>query len=84
MLYVQEIQHKKAIYDLAFGVHVEGNNTFSAKMIKLKDGKISEWKHGNGTSLGHAVAIAEGLLTGYALVAHEVSAEQYYDEARVI
>lgn len=79
-----ETKEKKAVYDLVFGIHVNGDNLFSAKMVKLKDGKISEWKHGNGTSLGHAIATAENIMAGYALVAHEMSAEEFYREAAIV
>jgi hypothetical protein len=80
---MQDTQIKTG-YELAFGVYPHGNNLFSAKIIKLKDGKLSEWRHGTGTSLGHACAMAENLLSGYALVAHETSAESFYDAARLI
>lgn len=79
-----EVKEKAAVYDLAFGVYPHGDNLFSAKIIKIKDGKVSEWRHGTGTSLGHACAMAENLLSGYALVAHEVSAQNYYQDARLM
>jgi hypothetical protein len=81
---MNELEIKKAVYDLAFGVYAHGDNLFSAKMMKMRDGKVTEWKHGNGTTLGHAAAIAEGLLSGYAVCAHEVTAADYYDNATVI
>jgi hypothetical protein len=79
-----ETMEKKAVYDLAFGVYPHGDNLFSAKIIKIKDGKVTEWRHGTGTSLGHACAMAENLLSGYALVAHETSAISFYDDARLM
>jgi len=79
-----EIQEKKDVYDLAFGVHTHGDNLFSAKIIKLKNHKITEWKHGTATTLGHAIAIAENLMGGYAVCAHEKSAENYYNDVQVI
>lgn len=75
---------KQDMYTLAFGVLSHGDNLFSAQIIKLKNGKTSEWKHGVGTTLGHAIAIAENLMSSYALYAHERSAEQFYDEAYII
>lgn len=75
---------KTAVYDLAFGVHPHGDNLFSAKIVKLKDGKIAEWRHGTGTSLGHAIAMTESLMSGYALFAHEVSPESFYDSAAIL
>jgi len=75
---------KKSTAYLAFSVYAHGDNLFSACMTKIKDGKISEWKHGTGTTLGHAIAIAENLLSAYALYAHETSAEDFYDEAIIV
>jgi hypothetical protein len=71
-------------YSLAFNVHPHGDNLFSASILKLKEGKVTEWKHGTGTTLGHAIAIAESLLSAYALYAHETKAEDFYDEAQII
>ncbi len=79
-----ETQEKKAVYDLAFGVHVHGDNLYSAKILKYKDGKINEWKHGEGTSLGHALNIAEDMMGSYVVQAIEKSPEQFYNEIRVI
>ncbi len=77
-------EDKKVTYQLAFSVFPHGDNLFSAQILKLKDGKVSEWRHGTGTSLGHACAMAENLLSAYALVAHEVRPEAFYDAARLI
>ena len=63
---------KTEVYSIAVGVYNHGNDLYSAKLIKMKEGKISEWKHGVETSLGHAIAIAENLLSAYAVQAHEV------------
>lgn len=75
---------KTDTYSIAVGVHPHGDNLYSAKLIKLKEGKISEWKHGVETSLGHAIAIAENLLAAYSIQAHEVPAEKFYDQVTVI
>lgn len=82
---MNETQDKKMTFSLAFGVHEHGDNLFSAKIMKLRsDGKVTEWKHGNGTLLGHATAIASSLLDAYAVCAHEVPAEQFYNDVTVI
>lgn len=75
---------KQAVYSLAVAVYNHGDNLYSAQIIKLKEGKISEWKHGVETSLGHAIAIAENLLSAYAVCAHEVPAEKFYDQVTVV
>lgn len=75
---------KVDVYTIAVGIHAHGDNLYSAKLIKMKDGKISEWKHGVETSLGHAIAIAENLLSAYAVVAIETPAEKFYDQVTVI
>ena len=80
----QTKEKKLSTYTLAFGVYPHGDNLFSACVYKFKDGKISEWKHGNGTLLGHAIAIAEELMSGYALYAHEIKAEDFYNDAVII
>jgi hypothetical protein len=81
---MNETKEKVAVYSLAFGVLPHGDNLFSAQLFKLKDGKVTEWKHGIPTMLGHAIAIAENLMAGYALVAHEVSAVKFYDDVTVV
>ncbi len=79
-----EIKDKAAVYDLAFGVHVHPKNMFSAKIMKLKDGRVSEWKHGEETSMGHALTIAESLMGSYVVQAIEKTAQQFYDEVKII
>lgn len=81
---MENTKEKKAVYNLAFGVYAHGDNLFSACVYKLKEGKVSEWKHGNGTLLGHAIAMSEELMAGYALYAHEVNAEDFYNDAIVL
>jgi len=75
---------KEAVYSLAFSVYAHGDNLFSAQITKIKDGKVAEWRHGTGTSLGHAIAVAENLMSGYALYAHEVSPLEFYNDAVII
>jgi len=75
---------KESVAELAFGVHAHDANLFSAKIVKIKNGRVSEWKHGVETSLGHALTIAEDLMGAYAIQAHEISAEKFYDEVRII
>lgn len=79
-----ETQEKKAVYSLAFNVYAHGDNMFSARMLKLKDSKVTEWKHGVATSLGHAIASAENLMSAYALYEHETPAEKFYEEATIV
>ena len=79
-----ETKEKKSTYTLAFGVYPDGDNLFSACVYKIKDGKVSEWKHGNGTLLGHAIAISEELMGAYVLYAHEIKAEDFYNDAVII
>ena len=79
-----EIKDKKETAYLVFGVHVHAGNLFSAKILKIKDGKINEWKHGSPTSLGHALNIAEDLMGAYVIQAIEVGAEQFYNDVKVI
>lgn len=81
---MNETPTKKAVVEIAFAVHAEGDNLFSAKILKMKDGKVTEWKRGNGTTLGHAAAITEGLVSGYAVCAHEVSAEDFYNNTNIV
>ncbi len=75
---------KEAVAELVFGVYVHPDNLFSAKVVKVKNGRISEWKHGAATSLGHALNIAEDLMGAYVIQAHEVSADKFYNEVTVI
>lgn len=75
---------KKSVSSLAFAVYPHGDNLFSVKMMKFRDGKLLEWKHGTGTSLGHAIAMSQELLGAYALYAHEIDAQKFYDEAVIL
>jgi hypothetical protein len=75
---------KEGVSDLLFGLHNEGNNLYSAKIVKIKNGKISEWKHGVGTSLGHALNIAEDIMGAYIVQSIEKSAEDFYNDITVI
>lgn len=75
---------KKAVYMLAFNVYPEGDNLFSACIIKLKDGKVSEWRRGVATTLGHASSIAENLLSAHTLYMHEQDAESFYRDANLV
>lgn len=79
-----QTETKSSTAYLTFGVYPHGDNLFSACVTKIKDRKVSEWKHGNGTTLGHAIAIAEGLMSAYALYQHEVSAEAFYNDAVIV
>jgi hypothetical protein len=79
-----KVEEKKDVYELLFGVNPRGSNLFSAKVVKMKDGRINEWKQGVATSLGHAVNIAEDIMGAYVIQAHEKSAAEFYDELRMI
>ncbi len=79
-----EIKEKKAVAELLFGVQAHKDNLFTAKVVKIRDGKVAEWKQGNTTSLGHALHIAEDLMGAYAIQAHEVTAERFYSDVVVI
>jgi hypothetical protein len=79
-----EIKEQRAVTQLLFGIHVEADNLFSAKVAKIRDGKITEWKKGTATSLGHALNIAESLMSAYAIAAIEKSAEQFYNDIKVV
>ena len=79
-----EVKEKKSTAELVFGIHNHGDNLYSAKILKVRDNKVTEWKHGVETSLGHALHIAEDLMGAYIVQAHEKSAEQFYNEVTVI
>lgn len=79
-----EVKSNTTTSYLAFGVYPHGDNLFSACITKLKNGKVSEWRHGTGTTLGHAIAMAENLMSAYALYQHEVSAEAFYNDAVIL
>ncbi len=81
---MNELKDKVSVSELAFGVHAEADNLFSAKVVKIKDGKVSEWKKGSGTSLGHAISMAQELMGAYAVQAIEKSPEKFYNEVVVI
>jgi hypothetical protein len=79
-----DVKEKRGVVELAFGIQAHKDNLFSAKIVKYQDGRISEWKQGVGTTIGHALNIAEDLMGAYAIQAHETSAEKFYNEVTVV
>lgn len=75
---VGEADAPVAVVSLAFRVKPHGDNLFSAEMLLIKDGKVTETRHGPGTTLGHAIAAADDLMDGWAFNEIEQKAEDYF------
>lgn len=69
----------KAVASLAFRVKADGKNLFSAEMLLILDDVVVDKRHGVSTTLGHAIAMADELLDGWAFSEIESKAQDYFE-----
>lgn len=73
-------ENKKAVVaSLAFRVKADGDNLFSAEMLLILDDIVVGKRHGVSTTLGHAIAMADELLDGWAFSEIESKAKDYFE-----
>ncbi len=75
---------KGAVASLAFRVVPQGDNLFSAQMLMIKGFTVVDMRTSVATTMGHAIAAADNLLDGYALIAIEKTPEDYFREVQII
>lgn len=74
-------QTKEATYTLSFGVVPEKDGLFCAAIYRLRSDKGFSFRKGTPTTLGHAVGIAETLMSNYSVYAHETVPANFFNEA---
>ncbi len=77
---VGEVDAPAAVVSLAFRVKPHGDNLFSAEILLIKNGQVTETRYGPGTTLGHAVAAADDLMDGWAFSEIETKPEKFFRE----
>ena len=77
---VEKDGNKKVIENvtLAFRVHPDGDNLFSAEILLIHDDVVMDSRRGVSTTLGHAIGAADDLMDGWAFNEIEQKAEDYF------